>query len=54
MKVNKSTYAFTTALLWDSINWKIIVKAVEAMQHRIVQAIKQRKFRKAKSLQRMV
>ena len=54
MKVSQTTYAFTTTLIWDSINWKTIVKAVEVMQHRIVQAIKKRKFRKAKSLQRIL
>ncbi|MFT5778063.1 MAG: RNA-directed DNA polymerase [Crocinitomicaceae bacterium] len=54
MKVSKTTYAFTTTLVWNSINWNTITKAVEAMQHRIVQAIKSRQFRKAKSLQRIL
>ena len=50
MKVQ--TYAFTTeSLNWASIDWKSAEKAVEEMQHRIVQAVRKRQFRKAKSLQ---
>jgi RNA-directed DNA polymerase len=50
MKVK--TYAFTTeSFIWASIDWKLVEKSVEEMQHRIVQAVKNRQFRKAKSLQ---
>lgn len=50
MKVK--TYAFTTeSFNWASIDWKSAEKAVEEMQHRIVQAVRNRQYRKAKSLQ---
>ena len=40
----------TTWTTWDSINWKRATRAVKSLQTRIVKAIKQKHFHKAKAL----
>lgn len=47
-----NVHAFTTLFFgWKSIDWEIVAKKVRLLQNRIVKAVKDGKFRKAKALQ---
>jgi RNA-directed DNA polymerase len=52
MRVSKQTHASSHGKLnWNSINWKAVEKKVQELQMRIAKAVRERKFRLAKSLQ---